>query len=163
MATPTKLTIKRPDDWHVHLRDGAMLEAVAPHSARVFNRVIVMPNLVPPVTTAPAAAAYRRRILAAAHGPSGEPDANRPFLPLMTCYLTDTCDPAALAEGFMDGVFAAAKLYPAGATTNSQSGVTDIAKIERRQIANHALHVAVHLRWLAQQHVHRHVDCGDAG
>ena len=131
MTTPTKLTIKRPDDWHVHLRDGAMLQAVAPHSARVFNRVIVMPNLVPPVTTASAAADYRRRIIAAAHGPSGEPDAARPFLPLMTCYLTDSCDPKTLEEGFLDGVFSAAKLYPAGATTNSQSGVTDINKIDR--------------------------------
>jgi dihydroorotase len=125
MITPTSLTIKRPDDWHVHLRDGAMLAAVAPHSARTFNRVIVMPNLAPPVTTASAAADYRRRIIAAA----GEPDAARPFLPLMTCYLTDSCDPKALAEGFLDGVFTAAKLYPAGATTNSQSGVTDVAKI----------------------------------
>jgi len=120
-----KLTIKRPDDWHVHLRDGAMLEAVAPHSARTFNRVIVMPNLVPPVTTASAAADYRRRIIAAA----GEPDAARPFLPLMVCYLTDACDPKALEQGFLDSVFTAAKLYPAGATTNSQSGVTDVAKI----------------------------------
>lgn len=125
MASPSRLVLKRPDDWHVHLRDGAMMQAVVPHTARSFARAIVMPNLVPPVTTAPAAAAYRRRIIDAA----GEPDADRPFLPLMTCYLTDSCDPKALAEGFQDGVFAAAKLYPAGATTNSASGVTDVAKI----------------------------------
>jgi len=124
------LTIRRPDDWHVHLRDGAMLEAVAPHSARAFNRIIVMPNLVPPVTTAAAASDYRRRIVQAAHK-TAEPDVAQPFTPLMTCYLTDNCDPKALEQGFLDGVFTAAKLYPAGATTNSQSGVTDIAKIER--------------------------------
>ncbi len=129
MTTPPKLILTRPDDWHVHFRDAAMMQAVVPHTARSFARAIVMPNLVPPVTTAPAAAAYRLRIIEAALGPSGEPDADRPFLPLMTCYLTDACDPKALAEGFMDGVFTGAKLYPAGATTNSASGVTDIAKI----------------------------------
>lgn len=129
MTAISQLTIRRPDDWHVHLRDGAMLAAVAPHSARTFNRVIVMPNLVPPVTTASAAADYRRRIVQAAHA-TNEPDVARPFTPLMTCYLTDACDPNALEQGFLDGVFAAAKLYPAGATTNSASGVTDIAKID---------------------------------
>ena len=102
----TLAAIKRPDDWHVHLRDGAMMQAVVPHSARVFNRVIVMPNLVPPVTTASAAADYRRRIVQAAG------DVTRPFMPLMTCYLTDACDPKALEQGFLDGVFTAAKLYP---------------------------------------------------
>ena len=116
------LTIRRPDDWHLHLRDGAMLEAVAPYSARQFARAIVMPNLVPPVTTVDAASAYRDRIRAAA-GPG--------FEPLMTCYLTDTIDPDELERGHRDGVWVAAKLYPAGATTNSHSGVTDVAHIRR--------------------------------
>jgi dihydroorotase len=114
------ITIRRPDDWHVHLRDGAMLDAVAPYTARQFARAIVMPNLAPPVTEAAAAAAYRTRIQAAA-GPG--------FTPLMTAYLTDQADPDELARGHGDGVWAAAKLYPAGATTNSISGVTDIAHI----------------------------------
>jgi dihydroorotase len=118
------LTIRRPDDWHVHLRDGDMLRAVLPYTARQFARAIVMPNLTPPVTTAAAAAAYRERILAAL--PEGAD-----FTPLMTCYLTDSTDPDDLAAGFADGVFTAAKLYPAGATTNSASGVTDIANIRR--------------------------------
>lgn len=116
------LTIRRPDDWHVHLRDGAMLEAVAGYTARQFARAIVMPNLAPPVTTAKAADAYRDRIMAALPEDSD-------FTPLMTAYLTDTIDPDDLAAGHADGVFAAAKLYPAGATTNSDSGVTDIANI----------------------------------
>jgi dihydroorotase len=118
------LTIRRPDDWHVHLRDGAMLEAVAGHTARQFARAIVMPNLTPPVTRAAEAVAYRERILAAL--PEGAD-----FDPLMTCYLTDATDPDDLAAGFADGVFTAAKLYPAGATTNSASGVTDLARIRR--------------------------------
>jgi dihydroorotase len=116
------LTIRRPDDWHVHLRDGEMLRAVAGHTARQFARAIVMPNLSPPVTRAADAAAYRERILAAL--PAGAD-----FTPLMTCYLTDTTDADDLAAGLADGVFTAAKLYPAGATTNSASGVTDIGKI----------------------------------
>ena len=116
------LTIRRPDDWHVHLRDGAMLTAVLPYTARQFARAIVMPNLAPPVTDIAAAEAYRARILAAL--PAGAD-----FTPLMTCYLTDHTDPAALARGFAAGVFTAAKLYPAGATTNSAQGVTDIANI----------------------------------
>ena len=116
------LTIRRPDDWHVHLRDGAMLEAVVGHTARQFARAIVMPNLSPPVITAKGAAAYRERIMAAL--PEGAA-----FTPLMTAYLTDNADPADIAAGFADGVFTAAKLYPAGATTNSASGVTDIANI----------------------------------
>jgi dihydroorotase len=115
------LTIRRPDDWHVHLRDGAMLEAVAPYTARQFARAIVMPNLDPPVTTVRAAEAYRARILAAA----GQAD----FTPLMTCYLTDEADPAELRRGFEAGVFTAAKLYPAHATTNSAHGVTNVANI----------------------------------
>ena len=119
MASQT-LTIRRPDDWHVHLRDGDMLQAVAPYTARQFARAIVMPNLVPPVTTAKAAAAYRELIMLAA-GPA--------FEPLMTCYLTDEADPDEIARGFEDRVWVAAKLYPAGATTNSASGVTDIRNI----------------------------------
>jgi len=116
------VTIRRPDDWHVHLRDGEMLRAVAGHTARQFARAIVMPNLTPPVTRAADAGAYRQRILAAL--PEGAD-----FTPLMTCYLTDKTDPDDLAAGFVDWVFTAAKLYPAGATTNSASGVTDIANI----------------------------------
>ncbi|HEX8389003.1 MAG TPA: dihydroorotase [Sphingomonas sp.] len=116
------LTIRRPDDWHVHLRDGGMLRAVAPCTARQFARAIVMPNLVPPVTSVEAAAAYRDRILAAL--PSGAD-----FTPLMTCYLTDDADPAEIVRGHAAGVFTACKLYPAGATTNSASGVTDVANI----------------------------------
>ncbi|KLE35041.1 dihydroorotase [Aurantiacibacter luteus] len=116
------LTIRRPDDWHVHLRDGAMLAGVVGHTARQFARAIVMPNLSPPVTDVAAAEAYRQRILAAV--PEG-----MAFKPLMTCYLTDRTDPAEVRRGFEAGVFTAAKLYPAGATTNSASGVTDVANI----------------------------------
>ncbi|MWV28513.1 dihydroorotase [Aurantiacibacter rhizosphaerae] len=116
------LTIRRPDDWHVHLRDGAMLEAVVEHTARQFARAIVMPNLTPPVTDIALASAYRKRILAAV--PDG-----MDFTPLMTCYLTDNTDPEEVRRGFAEGVFTAAKLYPAGATTNSASGVTDVANI----------------------------------
>lgn len=116
------LKIRRPDDWHVHLRDGAMLDAVASYTARQFARAIVMPNLGTPVTTVDAARAYRDRILAAL--PKGHD-----FTPLMTAYLTDTIDPVELAMGHAQGVLTAAKLYPAGATTNSDSGVTDIANI----------------------------------
>ena len=119
MASQT-LTIRRPDDWHVHLRDGDMLRVVAPFTARQFSRAIVMPNLVPPVTTPEAAGAYRDRIIKAA-GPG--------FTPLMTCYLTDEAKPDDIARGFEEGVWVAAKLYPAGATTNSASGVTDIRNI----------------------------------
>ena len=116
MAIET-LTIRRPDDWHVHLRDGEMLRAVAPYTARQFARAIVMPNLTPPVTTVELAAGYRDRIIAVA-GPG--------FTPLMTCYLTDDADPDEIARGFEQGVWVAAKLYPANATTNSASGVTDV-------------------------------------
>ena len=114
------ITIRRPDDWHVHLRDGAMLEAVAPYTARQFARAIVMPNLVSPVTTAEAASAYRDRIAASA-GPG--------FTPLMTAYLTDDISPDEIERGHREGVWIAAKLYPAGATTNSASGVTDVRKL----------------------------------
>ncbi len=109
------ITLRRPDDWHVHLRDGAMLAAVLPLTARQFARAIVMPNLVPPVTDVAAARAYRERILAAL--PAGAA-----FTPLMTCYLTDATDPEEVARGYEEGVFAAVKLYPAHATTNSAYG-----------------------------------------
>ena len=119
MASQT-LTIRRPDDWHAHLRDGEMLAKVAPYTARQFARAIVMPNLVPPITGVDAARDYRKRILETT--PPG-------FTPLMTCYLTDETDPEELERGFSEGVWIAAKLYPAGATTNSASGVIDIRNI----------------------------------
>ncbi len=119
----TTLEIHRPDDWHLHLRDGAMLQAVLPHTSAHFGRAIVMPNLVPPVRTAAEALAYRGRILDAL--PAGHR-----FEPLMTCYLTDSTDPVDVRAGFAAGSFVAAKLYPAGATTNSDSGVTDIHRLE---------------------------------
>jgi dihydroorotase len=117
-----RLTLRRPDDWHVHLRDGPMLAAVAGYTSGQFARAIVMPNLSPPVTSVAAAEDYRDRIRAAL--PAGAA-----FEPLMTCYLTDAADPAELARGFETGVFTAAKLYPAHATTNSAHGVTDVANI----------------------------------
>ena len=117
----TSLTIRRPDDWHLHLRDGAMLKAVLPHTSRHFARAIIMPNLVPPVLTGADAAAYRMRILEAL--PTGHD-----FTPLMTLYLTETTDPEDVAAAAREGLIIAVKLYPAGATTNSQSGVRDIAK-----------------------------------
>jgi dihydroorotase len=127
-TTPQSLTIRRPDDWHVHLRDGALLQAVVHHTARQFARAIVMPNLQPPVTTAAAAEAYRSRILAALRASAGAAAAEG-FTPLMTAYLTETIDPADLEQGFRAGVFTAAKLYPAGATTNSDAGVRDLHTI----------------------------------
>ena len=114
---PNKLTIRRPDDWHLHLRDGATLSAVLPFTAAHYGRAIVMPNLTPPVTTTAAAIAYRERILAAL-------PAHTDFTPLMTCYLTDNTDPDEVETGFKQGVFTAVKLYPARATTNSEFGVT---------------------------------------
>jgi dihydroorotase len=116
-TTQNKLTIRRPDDWHLHLRDGATLSAVLPFTAAHYGRAIVMPNLTPPVTTTAEAIAYRERILAAL-------PANADFAPLMTCYLTDNTDPDEVEIGFKQGVFAAVKLYPARATTNSEFGVT---------------------------------------
>ncbi|MEQ8410891.1 MAG: dihydroorotase [Erythrobacter sp.] len=116
------LTIRRPDDWHLHFRDGDVMRAVVPYTARRFARAIVMPNLTPPITTTEMAAAYRDRILAAV------PEGVR-FTPLMTCYLTDTTDADDLARGAAEGVFTAAKLYPANATTNSAAGVSDVRKI----------------------------------
>jgi dihydroorotase len=116
----TSLTIRRPDDWHVHLRDGEIMAGVAPYTARQFARAIVMPNLSPPVTTVEAAKAYRQRIVAAT-GPD--------FTPLMTAYLTDATDPDELVRGRGEGVFIAAKLYPAHATTGSAHGVTDVVAL----------------------------------
>ena len=121
-AAPNRLTIRRPDDWHVHLRDGAVMAGVLPYTARQFARAIVMPNLSPPVTTVEAARAYRERIFAAL-------SEGAEFTPLMTAYLTDSTDPDELARGFAEGVFTAAKLYPAHATTGSAHGVTDVANI----------------------------------
>jgi dihydroorotase len=118
-----RLVLRRPDDWHVHLRDDAMLCRVAPYTSAQFARAIIMPNLVPPVTTIASASAYRDRILAAV------PEADD-FTPLMTAYLTETIEAEELVRGFEEGVFTAAKLYPAGATTNSDAGVTDIRRID---------------------------------
>ena len=115
------LTLTRPDDWHLHLRDGDALAAVLPHTARQFARAIVMPNLKPPVTTVAQAAAYRDRILAAL--PAG-----LDFEPLMTLYLTDNTPPAEIAAAAASGFVKAVKLYPAGATTNSDAGLTAIEK-----------------------------------
>ena len=117
-----KLSIKRPDDWHLHLRDGDMLKAVLPHTAQDFGRAIIMPNLVPPVTTTQQASAYRERIMAAL--PEG-----MNFTPLMVLYLTEQTDPADVRAGFEQGLITAVKLYPAGATTNSASGVRDMEKV----------------------------------
>ncbi len=122
MTTPDRLILRQPDDWHVHLRDGAMLASVAIYTARQFRRAIVMPNLSPPVTTTALGRAYRERILAALPSGTG-------FQPLITAYLTDGTDPAELERGFAEGVFTAAKLYPAHATTNSAHGVSDIRRI----------------------------------
>jgi dihydroorotase len=119
---PDTITIRRPDDWHVHLRDGVMMASVLPHTARQFARAIVMPNLAPPVTTIAGALAYRERILAAL--PS-----DLEFTPLMTAYLTDASDPNEIVRGHREGVFSAAKFYPAHATTNSARGVTSIDKV----------------------------------
>jgi dihydroorotase len=117
-----RFVMRRPDDWHVHLRDGAMLASVVNFTARQFARAIVMPNLAPPVTSVAEAEAYRSRIEAAL-----QPGLS--FTPLMTCYLTDGIDPREIERGFAAGVFTACKLYPAHATTNSSHGVTDIKNI----------------------------------
>ncbi|MGH6787399.1 MAG: dihydroorotase [Novosphingobium sp.] len=134
---PDSITIRRPDDWHVHLRDGEVLAGVAPYTARQFARAIVMPNLSPPVTTVAMAHAYRERIVAAA---------GQGFAPHMTAYLTDATDPDEIARGFAEGVFTAAKLYPAHATTGSAHGVTDVAHIERvlEQMAAIGMVLCVH-------------------
>lgn len=115
------ISLRKPDDWHVHFRDGPILKSVVNFTAANFGRAIVMPNLVPPVTTAKQAFEYRERILAAVDG--------HRFTPLMTCYLTDSADSKDLIAGFRDGIFTAVKLYPAHATTNSSAGVTDIDKV----------------------------------
>lgn len=121
-AATDSLTIRRPDDWHIHLRDGAMLRAVLPFTTAQFARGIIMPNLVPPVTTVAMAEAYRSRILAAR--PAGND-----FQPMMTCYLTDHTSADEIEKGHAEGVWLAAKLYPAGATTNSAHGVQDLKAI----------------------------------
>ncbi|MCP9915696.1 dihydroorotase [Cyanobium sp. ATX 6F1] len=119
---PGTLRLRRPDDWHVHLREGALLQAVVGATARVFARAIVMPNLSPPITTVAAATAYRDQILAALPKAAA-------FTPLMTAYLTDASEPDELERGFRAGVFTACKLYPAHATTNSAAGVSELARI----------------------------------
>ncbi len=116
------LTIRRPDDWHLHLRDGAMLRGLLPETARHFSRAIIMPNLVPPVVTGAEAEAYRDRILSAR--PEGAD-----FTPLMTLYLTEDTDPEDVAAAHASGLVTAVKLYPAGATTNSASGVRDFDRV----------------------------------
>ncbi len=121
MSGPASLTLTRPDDWHLHLRDGALMAAVLPHTASCFARAIVMPNLSPPVTTVTQARAYRERILAAL--PAG-----MRFEPLMTLYLTDTTSAEEIALAAADPAVVAVKLYPAGATTHSDAGVTDIGR-----------------------------------
>jgi dihydroorotase len=118
----TRITIRKPDDWHLHVRDGEMLKAVMPFTAKNFGRAILMPNLVPPVRTTADGTAYRERVMAAV--PAGSK-----FKPLMTCYLTDDTDPDDVERGFRDGLFTGVKLYPAHATTNSAFGVTDYAKV----------------------------------
>lgn len=115
------LTLRRPDDWHLHLRDGAMLEGVIGDSSRHFARAIIMPNLVPPVVTTADAKAYRERIMKAV--PKGDR-----FEPLMTLYLTEDSDPDDIEDGYRSGLITAVKLYPAGATTNSHGGVRDFDK-----------------------------------
>ncbi len=133
------LTLLRPDDWHLHLRDGAMLAAVLPHTARQFARAIVMPNLKPPVTTTAQALAYRERILAAL--PPG-----MQFTPLMTLYLTDNTAADEVARAHDSGVVHAFKLYPAGATTNSDAGVTDLARCHAvlEAMQQHGMPLLVH-------------------
>ncbi|WP_085786063.1 dihydroorotase [Ketogulonicigenium robustum] len=116
------ITLRRPDDFHLHLRDGAMLQAVLPETTRDFDRALIMPNLVPPVVTAAQAAAYHARIISAL--PAGST-----FKPLMTLYLTEDTDPADLARAHAEGIAIAVKLYPAGATTNSHSGVHNFDKV----------------------------------
>ena len=118
------ITLIRPDDWHVHLRDGEMLKGVVNYTARQFGRAIIMPNLKPPVTTAAAGRAYRDRIMAAL-------DPTLDFTPLITAYLTDNIDADEIRRGHAEGVFTAAKLYPANATTNSAHGVSDVKNIKR--------------------------------
>jgi dihydroorotase len=119
-----KITIRKPDDWHLHVRDGAMLKASLPFTARHFGRAIIMPNLLPPVVSVKDAEGYRNRVMAAL--PEGAK-----FTPLMTCYLTDDTNPDEVESGFRNKVFTAVKLYPANATTNSAAGVTDLGRVRR--------------------------------
>jgi dihydroorotase len=135
----TTVTLRRPDDWHLHLRDGAAMAAVLPFTAARFGRAIVMPNLVPPITTTALALAYRERILAARPAGSG-------FQPLMTVYLTDRTAPEEVALARASGCIAGFKLYPAGATTHSESGVTDLRNIRRvlEQMSEHGMVLQVH-------------------
>ena len=119
---PDRLIIRKPDDWHLHVRDNEMLKAVLPFTARHFGRAILMPNLIPPVRTTADAIAYRERVMRAL--PPGST-----FKPLLTCYLTDDTDPDDVERGFREGVFTGVKLYPAHATTHSAAGVTDFGKI----------------------------------
>jgi dihydroorotase len=134
-----EITLTRPDDWHLHLRDGAMTQCVAGYSAGVFGRAIIMPNLKPPVTDVEAARAYRERIRAAI-------DNNTGFQPLMTLYLTDNTTPETIAEAAACGFIHGIKLYPAGATTNSDAGVTDLARCHDSlaAMAEHGLPLLVH-------------------
>jgi dihydroorotase len=146
-----RLTITRPDDWHLHLRDGEVLQHVVPATARQMGRAIVMPNLRPPVTHADQALAYRERIVAQAPAGSG-------FNPLMTLYLTDNTSPEMIAEAKATGRIAAVKLYPAGATTNSDSGVTDLGKLDDicAALAEAGMPLLVH-----GEVTHNHVDIFD--
>ena len=139
MTDRSSITITWPDDWHLHLRDGAMLEGVLPHSAMHFARAIIMPNLIPPVVTGEQAAAYRERILAAL------PDGMN-FEPLMTLYLTEATDQDDVAAAHASGLVKAVKLYPAGATTNSASGVKDFSKVQAvlERMADIGLPLCVH-------------------
>src|SRR5258708_2893496 len=119
-----RITIRKPDDWHLHVRDGAMLKAALPFTAAHFGCAIIMPNLLPPVLTVKDAIAYRARLMAAL--PEGSN-----FKPLMTCYLTDATDPDDVETGFREGVFTAVKMYPAHSTTNSAYWVQDFPRIPR--------------------------------
>ena len=138
-TTPQTLTLRRPDDWHLHVRDGAQLAAVVPFTARQFGRALVMPNLKPPMTTTDALAAYRARILAAV--PAG-----LAFEPQMTLYLTDSTSPDEIRKARASGSVVGAKLYPAGATTHSDAGVTSIEKVwpALEAMAEHGLVLQVH-------------------
>ena len=142
-----RLTLRRPDDMHLHLRDGAMLQGIIAESARHFARAIIMPNLVPPVVTAAQAAAYRDRILAAL--PVGAQ-----FEPLMTLYLTETTDPADVAAAHASGLIKAVKLYPAGATTNSHSGVQYFDAV--RPVLEKMADIGLPRRWPGPCRQHHH-------
>ena len=147
----TTLTLRRPDDWHLHLRDGDILAAVLPHTARRFARAIVMPNLKPPVTTTAQALAYRERILAALPG-------GMSFTPLMTLYLTDTTPPEEIARARESGAVFGVKLYPAGATTHSDAGVTDLGKLHPTLAAMAALRMPLLVHG---ESPHPHIDVFD--